>query len=62
MPPTFPTTSESRLPFRRRFRNHKTRLVAQITSDPSDNIFLECADGARADYLVTGNQHHFPKF
>jgi putative PIN family toxin of toxin-antitoxin system len=34
----------------------------QITPDPDDNIFLECADGARADYLVTGNARHFPKF
>jgi putative PIN family toxin of toxin-antitoxin system len=32
------------------------------TTDPADNIFLECADAARADYLVTGNQKHFPKF
>ena len=24
--------------------------------------FLECADAARADYLVTGNQRHFPRF
>jgi uncharacterized protein len=31
------------------------------TSDPDDNIFLECADAARADYLVTGNQKHFPE-
>ena len=23
----------------------------QVTSDPDDNIFLECADAARADYL-----------
>jgi len=34
----------------------------QITSDPEDNIFLECADAAHADYLVTGNPRHFPKF
>jgi putative PIN family toxin of toxin-antitoxin system len=34
----------------------------QVTSDPSDNIFLECADAARADYLVTGNVRHFPRF
>lgn len=34
----------------------------QITKDPADNKFLECADAARADYLVTGNQRHFPKF
>ena len=34
----------------------------QITTDPADNIFLECPDAARADYLVTGNLRHFPKF
>ena len=34
----------------------------QVTSDPDDNKFLECADAARADYLLTGNQRHFPKF
>jgi uncharacterized protein len=31
-------------------------------SDPDDNVFLECADAARADYLITGNQKHFPIF
>jgi uncharacterized protein len=34
----------------------------EVTSDPDDNVFVECADAARADYLVTGNQKHFPKF
>jgi len=34
----------------------------QVTPDPDDNIFLECVDAARADYLVTGNQRHFPRF
>jgi putative PIN family toxin of toxin-antitoxin system len=34
----------------------------EVTQDPDDNIFLECADVARADYLVTGNQRHFPRF
>jgi putative PIN family toxin of toxin-antitoxin system len=33
----------------------------QVAKDPDDNKFLECAD-ARADYLITGNQRHFPKF
>jgi uncharacterized protein len=33
-----------------------------ITRDPSDNIFLECAEAARADYLITGNARHFPAF
>jgi uncharacterized protein len=28
----------------------------------TDNIFLECADAARADYLVTGYPKHFPRF
>jgi uncharacterized protein len=29
-------------------------------SDPDDDIFLECAAAAQADYLVTGNIRHFP--
>jgi putative PIN family toxin of toxin-antitoxin system len=29
-------------------------------SDPDDDIFLECAQAAAADYLVTGNRKHFP--
>lgn len=33
-----------------------------VTKDPGDNKFLECADAARADYLVTGNLRHFPRF
>jgi putative PIN family toxin of toxin-antitoxin system len=38
----------------------KTRL--EVTTDPADNIFLECADTVRADYLITGNVRHFPQF
>ena len=34
----------------------------QVANDPGDDKFLECADAARADYLVTGNQRHFPQF
>jgi len=46
---------------------NRSHLVAttrhlEVTSDPDDNVFLECADSARADYLVTGNQRHFPRF
>ena len=63
---------ELRIPkgLRRQFfefiRNH-THMVSpshsiQAASDPGDNIFLECADEARADYLIAGNQRHFPKF
>ena len=31
-----------------------------VCSDPDDNIFLECAQAARAHYLVTGNLKDFP--
>ena len=34
----------------------------QVTGDPEDNIFVECADAARADFLVTGNIRHFPRY
>ena len=34
----------------------------QVAKDPDDNKFLECADAARVDYLITGNGRHFPKF
>jgi len=34
----------------------------RVTPDADDNKFLECADAERADYVVTGNQRHFPKF
>jgi len=49
------------------FLKNRAHFVApsgslQVTSDAADNIFLECADAARTDYLVTGNQRHFPKF
>ena len=35
---------------------------ADIKVDPDDNVFIECADAARADYLITGSQRHFPQF
>lgn len=34
----------------------------QVARDAGDDKFLECADAARADYLVTGNRRHFPTF
>src|SRR5262245_33230582 len=40
----------------------KPSRALQVAKDPDDNKFLECADAARADYLVTGNARHFPKF
>ena len=55
-----------RLQFIQLIKNHtypvKPSHLPKVATDPDDNIFLECADAARADYLVTGNQRHFPKF
>jgi putative PIN family toxin of toxin-antitoxin system len=47
-------------------RNHAHCIVpsrqVRAAKDLSDDKFLECADAARADYLVTGNLRHFPHF
>jgi hypothetical protein len=32
-----------------------------VCIDPDDSMFLECADAARGDYLIGGNQRHFPR-
>jgi putative PIN family toxin of toxin-antitoxin system len=31
-----------------------------VSSDEPDNRLLECAEAAKANYLVTGNVRHFP--
>lgn len=36
----------------------KERVSASIDED--DNRFLECAEAARAEYLITGNLRHYP--
>jgi putative PIN family toxin of toxin-antitoxin system len=38
----------------------KPRVRVEECTDPDDNMFLECAQAAEADYIVTGNQRHFP--
>jgi len=45
-----------------RARLVKARRVVRAAKDPGDDKFLECADAARADYLITGNLRHFPRF
>lgn len=46
-------------------KNHAQTVRAvpplRVAKDTDDDKFLECADAAR-DYLVTGNQRHFPRF
>ena len=41
------------------FVEPQTKLA--ISPDEPDNRFLECAEQAQADFLVTGNARHFPE-
>ena len=34
-----------------------SQRIDMIREDPSDNMFLECATEARADYLISGDRH-----
>jgi putative PIN family toxin of toxin-antitoxin system len=36
-----------------------TKKVMKINKDDSDNRFLECAETAAANFLITGNRNHF---
>ena len=36
-------------------------VSAAVSSDPGDTKFLQCAEAAQADYIVTGNKRHFPE-
>lgn len=46
---------------RSRARRVTPRVKLDICGkDPSDNRFLECAEAAHAEFLVTGNKSHFP--
>jgi putative PIN family toxin of toxin-antitoxin system len=47
-----------------RNRGHLVRPSRRVEAagDPDDDKFLECAEAARADYLITGNRRHFPAF
>ena len=38
-----------------------TRNIEEIMKDEPDNRFLECADAAGAEYIITGNTKHFPQ-
>jgi putative PIN family toxin of toxin-antitoxin system len=42
-------------------RHVRPRHKVTASEDPEDNKFLECAEAAGADYLITGNKRHFPK-
>jgi len=36
-----------------------TKKVIKIIKDDSDNRFLECAETAEANFVITGNRNHF---
>jgi putative PIN family toxin of toxin-antitoxin system len=38
------------------------RIHLSDAGDPDDDKFIEGADAARADYLITGNRRHFPRY
>jgi uncharacterized protein len=38
----------------------KPSYKVRVCSDPDDDVFLECAQAAKAHFLVTGNLKHFP--
>jgi putative PIN family toxin of toxin-antitoxin system len=42
-------------------RSFKPVATLKVSPDADDNRFIECAEAAAADYLVTGNRRHFPK-
>lgn len=37
------------------------KRLLSASSDEADNRFLECAQAAQANFLVTGNKKHFPR-
>lgn len=45
-------------------RAHQVNPSRQVKAcrDPDDDKFLECSEEAKADYLITGNLKHFPRF
>jgi uncharacterized protein len=45
-----------------RERGHWVRPTERVRTcvDPDDDVFVECAQAAGAQYLVTGNARHFP--
>jgi uncharacterized protein len=47
--------------FRQRGELIVPKPSAAVSVDPGDTKFLQCAETAQADYLVTGNKRHFPE-
>lgn len=54
-------TARFLLPLWERCTMIKPAVSLAISPDPDDNHVLECAQAARADFLITGNTRHFSK-
>ena len=57
---TSETVSESLALIRQNSTLITSSLTLAVSPDESDNRFLECAEAAGAEFLVTGNRRHFP--
>lgn len=58
----FGLTSAEILPFVRELRMNGVHVagntkITEITTDPTDNIFLECAVEGKANYIISGDKH-----
>jgi putative PIN family toxin of toxin-antitoxin system len=43
-----------------RIRTTTALTTSTVASDEDDNRFIECAEAAQANFLVTGNLRHYP--
>jgi putative PIN family toxin of toxin-antitoxin system len=60
--PKFGLTPAEILPIVNDLRKHAHFIEVKsnidvIKEDPTDNIFLECAQDGKADYIISGNHH-----
>jgi putative PIN family toxin of toxin-antitoxin system len=46
--------------FRSQGQLFSSEVSAATSTDPGDTKFLQCAEAAQADYIVTGNKRDFP--
>ncbi|HEY2540034.1 MAG TPA: putative toxin-antitoxin system toxin component, PIN family [Stellaceae bacterium] len=47
--------------FRRQGELFDPAASTATSTDPDDTKFLQCAEAAQAEYIVTGNKRHFPE-
>jgi putative PIN family toxin of toxin-antitoxin system len=63
--PRFRILKLSRLQLLQTIQNESQLIVPKrrlaVAVDPDDDKFIECAERARADYLITGNTRDFPE-